>query len=63
MAQKYIEQIQSLIRSAITSILESGDADVRYELDLRERALRVKEELISQRELILAGGDMQKRFE
>jgi len=37
---------------------------VRYELDLRERTIRVEEELQHQRELMLAGfAQMEKRFE
>jgi len=37
---------------------------VRYELDLRERTIRVEEELKHQRELMLEGfKQMEKRFE
>ena len=37
---------------------------MRYELDLRERIVRVEEELKHQRELMLAGfKQMEKRFE
>jgi len=39
-----IEEIQSLIRSTIASIPEVGNANVRYELDLRERTVRVEED-------------------
>ena len=39
-------------------------ANVRYELDLRERTIRVEEELKHQRELMLEGfKQMEKRFE
>ena len=41
-----------------------GNANIRYELDLRERTVRVKDELKYQRELILTGhSQMDKRFE
>lgn len=37
---------------------------VRYELDLRERTVRVEEELKHQRELMMTGfSQMEKRFE
>jgi hypothetical protein len=43
---------------------ETLNANVRYELDLRERTIRVEEELKHQRELMLEGfTQMDKRFE
>ena len=64
LAQEDIEQIQNLIRNAIAVTSEVGNANVRYELDLRERTIRVEEELKHQRELMLTGfAQMEKRFE
>ncbi len=43
---------------------EALNANVRYELDLRERTIRVEEELKHQRELMMEGfKQMEKRFE
>ncbi len=62
--QEDIEQIQELIRKSILATPEVGNANVRYELELRERTTRVEEELKHQRELMLAGfAQMEKRFE
>jgi len=64
LAQEDIEQIQELIRKSIIATPEMGNANVRYELDLRERTIRVEEELKHQRELMLTGfAQMEKRFE
>jgi len=64
LAQEDIEQIQELIKKSIQSTPEVGNANVRYELDLRERTIRVEEELKHQRELMLTGfAQMDKRFE
>jgi len=64
LAQEDIEQIQNLIRNAIAATPEVGNANVRYELDLRERTIRVEEELKHQRELMMTGfAQMEKRFE
>jgi len=64
LAQEDIEQIQELIKKSIESTPEVGNANVRYELDLRERTIRVEEELKHQRELMLTGfAQMDKRFE
>lgn len=53
-----------MIRRSIAEAPEVGNANVRYELDLRERAIRVEEELKHQRELMLTGfAQMEKRFE
>jgi len=64
LAQEDIEQIQQLIRKSIAETPEVANANVRYELDLRERTIRVEEELKHQRELMLTGfAQMDKRFE
>jgi len=64
LAQEDIEQIKELIKSSIQATPEVGNANVRYELDLRERTIRVEEELKHQRELMLSGfSQMEKRFE
>ncbi len=64
LAQEDIEQIQELIKKTIELTPEVGNANVRYELDLRERTIRVEEELKHQRELMLTGfAQMDKRFE
>jgi len=64
LAQEDIEQIQTLITKSIQATPEVGNANVRYELELRERTTRVEEELKHQRELMLAGfAQMDKRFE
>jgi len=64
LAQEDIEQIQELIKKSIELTPEVGNANVRYELDLRERTIRVEEELKHQRELMLTGfSQMDKRFE
>ncbi|SHE22339.1 hypothetical protein [methanotrophic endosymbiont of Bathymodiolus puteoserpentis (Logatchev)] len=64
LAQEDIEQIQALITKSIQVTPEVGNANVRYELELRERTTRVEEELKHQRELMLAGfAQMDKRFE
>lgn len=64
LAKEDIEQIQILIRDSISDRLAGQNANVRYELDLRERTIRVEEELKHQRELMLEGfKQMEKRFE
>ena len=64
LAQADIEQIETLIERCISKRPETLNANVRYELDLRERTIRVKEELKHQRELMLDGfRQMKKRFE
>ncbi len=62
--QEDIEQIQDLIRKSILSTPEVGNANVRYEMELRERTTRVEEELKHQRDLMITGfAQMEKRFE
>ena len=64
LAQEDIEQIQWLIKKALSETPETLNANVRYELDLRERTIRVEEELKHQRELMIEGfKQMEKRFE
>jgi tetrahydromethanopterin S-methyltransferase subunit G len=64
LAQEDIEQIQWLIKKTVSEMPETLNANVRYELDLRERAIRVEEELKHQRELMVEGfKQMEKRFE
>ncbi|MFI3122184.1 MAG: hypothetical protein QX203_19645 [Methylococcaceae bacterium] len=64
LAQEDIDQIQDLIKKFISESPETLNANVRYELDLRERTIRVEEELKHQRELMLEGfKQVDKRFE
>ena len=64
LAQEDIEQIRLLIQKTLSETPETLNANVRYELDLRERTIRVEEELKHQRELMLEGfKQMEKRFE
>ena len=64
LAQEDIEQILLLIKKTLSETPETLNTNVRYELDLRERTIRVEEELKHQRELMLEGfKQMEKRFE
>jgi predicted RNase H-like nuclease (RuvC/YqgF family) len=64
LAQEDIEQIRLLIKKTLSETPETLNANVRYELDLRERTIRVEEELKHQRELMFEGfKQMEKRFE
>jgi uncharacterized protein (DUF3084 family) len=64
LAQEDIEQIRLLIKTTLSEMPETLNANVRYELDLRERTIRVEEELKHQRELMVEGfKQMEKRFE
>jgi len=64
LVQEDVDQIQWLIKKTLSEIPETLNANVRYELDLRERTIRVEEELKHQRELMLEGfKQMEKRFE
>lgn len=64
LAQEYIEQIQDLIKKVLSQSPETLNANVRYELDLRERVIRVEEELKHQRELMIEGfRQIEKPFE
>lgn len=64
LAQEDIEHIQWLIKKSLAETPEVANANVRHELDLRERTIRVEEELKHQRELMMEGfKQMEKRFE
>lgn len=64
LAQEDIEQILLLIRESVSERLLAQNVNVRYELDLRERTIRVEEELKHQCELMVEGfKQMKKRFE
>ena len=64
LAHEDIEQIKLLIQDNLSERLLAQNVNVRYELDLRERTIRVEEELKHQRELMLEGfKQMEKRFE
>ncbi|CAA9890574.1 conserved hypothetical protein [Candidatus Methylobacter favarea] len=75
LAQEDLQQIQHLIDQSLAAHPEFANANVRYELDIRERIVRVEEELKHQRELMMQGfensnkrfeeirADMNKRFE
>jgi uncharacterized protein (DUF3084 family) len=64
LAQQDIEQIQLLINKSLAESPVGLNANVRYELDLRERTIRVEEELKHQREMMAEGfKQMEKRIE
>ncbi|MDP2179647.1 hypothetical protein [Methylicorpusculum sp.] len=64
LGQEDLIQIQQLIDKTLASRPESANANVRYEFDIRERIVRVEEELKHQRELMLQGFEnSNKRFE
>ncbi|MDO8846446.1 hypothetical protein [Methylicorpusculum sp.] len=64
LGQEDLIQIQQLIDKTLASRPEAANANVRYELDIRERIVRVEEELKHQRELMLQGFEnSNKRFE
>ena len=64
LAQEDIEQIQLLISRSIAATPEVGNANVRYELELRDRTTKVEEELKHQRDILINGfAQMDKRFE
>ncbi len=64
LAQEDIAVIQDLITKSLSDSLKSGLVNVRYELELRERIVRVEEELKHQRALMLEGfKQVDKRFE
>lgn len=53
-----------MIQKSVAALPEAGSANVHYELELRERIVRVEEELKHQRELMIQGFElMEKRFE
>lgn len=64
LAQEDLQQIQQLIEQSMATRPEAAIANVRYELDIRERIVRVEEELKHQRELMLQSFEISnKRFE
>jgi chromosome segregation ATPase len=64
LAQEDLQQIQQLIDQSLLARPEVINANVRYELDIRERIVRVEEELKHQRELMLQGFEASnRRFE
>ena len=64
LAQEDLQQIQQLFDQSLAARPEAANANVRYELDIRERIVRVEEELKHQRELMLQGFETSsKRFE
>ena len=71
LAQEDLQQIRELIEQSMAARPEAANANVQHELDIRERIVRVEEELKHQRELMLQGfetsnrrfEDMNKRFE
>jgi hypothetical protein len=59
-----IDLILEMIAKAFAEWPQANQANVRYELELRERIVRVEEELKHQRELMLEGfKQMERRFE
>lgn len=64
LAQEDINTIESMIRKMLAEVPEKNNGNVRYDLELRERTIRVEEELKHQRELMFEGfKQMEKRFE
>jgi septation ring formation regulator EzrA len=64
LAQEDLQQILQLIEQSMAGFREPANANVRYELDIRERIVRVEEELKHQRELMLQGFETSnRRFE
>ncbi len=64
LAKEDIDQIRRLIREEVQAQTAPGQGWVRYDLELRERMVRVEEELKHQRELMEQGFRlMEKRFE
>ena len=64
LAQEDIDTIQNLIDKSIARQPQAENINVHYELEIRERIVRVEEELKHQRELMMDGfKQMDKRFE
>ncbi len=64
LAEEDLEQIRRLIREEVAAQTAPPQGLVRYDLELRERIVRVEEELRHQRELMEQGFRlMEKRFE
>ena len=64
LAQEDIETIRKLIREEIEASVPTDHALARYDIELRERLVRLEEELKHQRELMEQGFRlMERRFE
>jgi predicted RNase H-like nuclease (RuvC/YqgF family) len=64
LAQEDLEQIQTLINNTIAATPAVSNANVRYELELRDRTTKVEQELIHQREILINGfAQVDKRLE
>lgn len=65
LAKEDLLEIERMVEQIIARQPDAkNNANVRYELDLRERTVRVEEELKHQRDLMIQGFDaMDKRFE
>ncbi len=64
LAEEDLDQIRRLIREEVQAQTAPPQGWVRYDLELRERIVRVEEELKHQRELMEQGFQlMEKRFE
>lgn len=65
LAKEDLLEIERMVEQIIARQPDvKNNANVRYELDLRERTVRVEEELKHQRDLMIKGFDaMEKRFE
>ncbi len=64
LAQEDIERIRRMIREEVARATASETATVRYDLELRERLVRLEEELKHQRELMAQGFEqMDRRFQ
>jgi len=64
LAQDDIEQIQQLIEQSWVNNKSSSNDNIHYELDIRERIVRVEEELKNQRDLLIQSfKQSDKRFE
>ena len=65
LAKEDLLEIERMVEQIIARQPDAkNNANVRYELDLRERTVRVEEELKHQRDLMIKGFDaMEKRFE
>lgn len=64
LAKEDIAEIESLIVKVLSAQPEAANDSVRYEIEIRERIVRVEEELKNQRELMMKGfNQVEKRFE
>ncbi len=64
MAKEDVKEIENLIFKVLSEQPEAANDNFRYELEIRERIVRVEEELKHQRELLIDGFNrVDKRFE